>query len=94
MNDVHSGQDGPLRDLVEVGLWRDKPNVEDIEPLANKFTLEQLAHHAGAQDVLPLERLLERSQRLGAGVDGEVRPQVRSKLRQDIFEQKRIPLAT
>lgn len=81
----------PLRDLVEVGLGLDEPDVENLKPLGEELGLEQLREHCGPEDLAPGQNVLERGEDLVPGVDLEVLAEGQAELGEDVLEDERVP---
>jgi hypothetical protein len=85
---------GPLRDFIKVRLARGKPSEEDVEPLGEELSLEQLGEHRWLDDAVwssPGEDVLEGGHVLGGRADFESIAEKGAKFREDRFEDEGVP---
>lgn len=81
----------PFGNLLQVRLARE-PHVQRVEPLRYETRLDQLAHHRRTQERGPRENVLQRREILLTRVDDEPFPKSRAELREDMLEDKSVPI--
>lgn len=81
----------PLCHFAQIDLGLNQPNVENVEPLWEEFSFEDLSKDTGTEEINPCDNPLEGTHLLLPRIDLELIPKDGTKLGNDVLEEQIVP---